>query len=185
MHLPILYKGYTILSAYAIRITRDARLTMRDRPADVLASMEESLRERGLGAAVRLQHDEALPVDILATLRGELELNAEDLYTGEGFPAFSDLLQLHAAVDAPRLKDRPSAPHPVPAFERAADVWSAMRAGDILVHHPYHRFDAVTRFVHDAAVDPHVLAIKMTLYRVSPASPIAHGSALMISLHAR
>src|SRR5678815_2411536 len=147
---------------------------MRERPADVLASMEESLRERGLGTAVRLQHDEALPADILATLLGELELDAEDLYAGAGFTAFSDLLQLHAAVDAPRLKDRPSLPHPVPAFERAADVWSAMRAGDILVHHPYHRFDAVTRFVHEAAVDPQVLAIKMTLYRVSPASPIAH-----------
>jgi hypothetical protein len=65
-------------------------------------------------------------------------------------------------------------PHPVPAFERAADVWSAMRAGDILVHHPYHSFDAVTGFVHEAAADPQVLAIKMTLYRVSPASPIAH-----------
>ena len=174
MHLPILYKGYTIISAHAIRITRDARLTMRDRPADVLASMEESLRERGLGTAVRLQHDEALPSDILTTLLGELELDAEDLYAGKGFTAFSDLLQLHAAVDAPRLKDRPSLPHPVPAFERAADVWSAMRAGDILVHHPYHSFDAVTRFVHEAAVDPQVLAIKMTLYRVSPASPIAH-----------
>jgi polyphosphate kinase len=174
MHLPTLYKGYAILSAHAIRITRDARLTMREGPADVLASMEESLRERGLGTAVRLQHDEDLPSDILATLLGELKLDVEDLYAGEGFTAFSDLLQLHSAVDAPRLKDRPSLPHPVPAFERAADVWSAMRAGDILVHHPYHTFDAVTRFVREAAVDPQVLAIKMTLYRVSPASPIAH-----------
>jgi polyphosphate kinase len=174
MHLPILYKGYAILSAHAIRITRDARLTMRERPADVLASMEESLRERGLGTAVRLQHDEDLPSHILATLLGELELDAEDLYAGKGFTAFSDLLQLHTAVDAPRLKDQPSLPHPVPAFERAADVWSAIRAGDILVHHPYHTFDAVTRFVREAAVDPQVLAIKMTLYRVSPASPIAH-----------
>src|SRR5204862_1136644 len=136
LHLPSLYKGYEILSAHAIRITRDARLTMRERPEDVLASMEESLRERGLATAVRLQHDADLPVDILARLLHELTLDHEDLYEGEGFTAFSDLLQLHAAVDAPRLKDRPSPPHRVPAFENAPDVWSALRRGDVLVHHP-------------------------------------------------
>ena len=174
LHLPSLYKGYEMVSGHAVRITRDARLTMRGRADDVLASMEESLRERGLGTAVRLQHDAELPVDILATLLDELNLDPEDRYEGEGFTAFSDLLQLHAAVDAPRLKDRPSPPHRVPAFENAPDVWTAVRAGDILVHHPYHAFDAVTRFVHEAAVDPRVLAIKMTLYRVSSASPIAH-----------
>ena len=174
LHLPSLYKGYAILSAHAIRITRDARLTMRERPEDMLASMEASLRERGLGRAVRLQHDADMPVDILRTLRDELELGREDLYEGEGSTASSDLLQLHAAVDAPRLKDQSLRPHRVPAFENAPDVWSAVRARDILVHHPYHAFDAVTRFVQEAAVDPEVLAIKMTLYRVSPASPIAH-----------
>jgi len=174
LHLPSLYKGYEILSAHAIRITRDARLTMRERPEDVLASMEESLRGRGLATAVRLQHDADLPVDILATLLDELALDPQDLYEGEGFTAYADFLQLHAAVDAPRLKDRPSPPHRVPAFENAPDVWSAVRAGDILVHHPYHAFETVTRFVQEAAVDPRVLAIKMTLYRVSPASPIAH-----------
>src|SRR5258705_7713322 len=64
-------------------------------------------------------------------------------------------------------------PRPVPGFDGSSDVWSAIRAGDVLAHHPYHSFDAVTRFVSEAAVDPRVLAIKMTLYRVSPTSPIA------------
>jgi polyphosphate kinase len=123
-----------------------------------------------MGTAVRLQYDGDLPPEILATIVRELELEAGDLYEARGFIAFADLLQLYAAVDLPRLKDRPLAPHPVAAFEAAPDMWSAIRAGDVLVHHPYHAFDAVTRFVHDAAVDPKVLAIKMTLYRVSPSS---------------
>ena len=174
LHLPSLYNGYDILSSYAIRVTRDSDLQPHGRPEDLLTSIEESLRERRLGAAVRLQYDADLPVDILRTLLDELELSPEDLYEGEGFTAFSDLFQLYAAVDMPRLKDRPLPPHPVPAFERAPDIWSAIRAGDMLVHHPYQTFDAVTRFVREASVDPKVLAIKMTFYRVSPASPIAH-----------
>ena len=173
LHLPSVYNGYEILSSYAIRVTRDADLPPPGRPEDLLASIEESLRERRLGAAVRLQHDGDLPPDILATLLDELELQLEDLYEGEGFAAFSDLFQLYAAVDVPRLKDRPRPPHPVPAFESASDIWSAIRAQDVLVHHPYHTFDAVIRFVREAAVDPKVLAIKITFYRVSPASPIA------------
>jgi len=174
LHLPSLYNGYDILSSYAIRVTRDADLQPHGRTEDLLTSIEESLRERRLGAAVRLQYDADLPVDILRTLLDELELSPEDLYEGEGFTAFSDLFQFYAAVDLPRLKDRPLPPHPVPAFERAPDIWSAIRAGDVLVHHPYQTFDAVTRFVREASVDPKVLAIKMTFYRVSPASPIAH-----------
>jgi polyphosphate kinase len=172
--LPSLYTGYDILSTHAIRVTRDAEVSMRGRPVDLLASVEESLRERRLGNAVRLQYDADLPLEILAMLMEELELQPEDLYDSEGFTAFSDLLQLYAALDVPRLKDRPQPAHPVPAFESAPDLWSAIRGRDVLVHHPYQTFDAVTRFVREAAVDPKVLAIKMTLYRVSPASPIAH-----------
>jgi polyphosphate kinase len=173
-HLPSIYNGYDVLSSHTIRVTRDADLHARGGPEDLLASIEEGVRERRLGTAVRLQYDADLPSDILATLLDELELSSEDLCEGEGFTAFSDLFQLYAALDLPRLKDRPLPPQPVPAFESAFDIWTAIRAGDILVHHPYHAFDAVTRFVREAAVDPKVLAIKMTLYRVSPASPIAH-----------
>ena len=172
--LPTLYTGYDILSTHAIRVTRDADIQMRGRPVDLLTSVEESLRDRRLGTAVRLQYDADLPSEILSTLMEELELQPEDLYESEGFTAFSDLLQLYGALDVPRLRDRPQPAHPVPAFESAPDIWSAIRARDVLVHHPYQTFDAVTRFVRDAAVDPKVLAIKMTLYRVSPASPIAH-----------
>src|SRR4029434_2296929 len=136
--------------------------------------MEESFLDRRMGTAVRLQYDVDLPAEILATIVDELELDPTDLYEARGFIAFADLFQLYAAVDLPRLKDRPLTPQPVAAFEAAPDLWTAIRAGDVLVHHPYHAFDAVTRFVRDAAVDPKVLAIKMTLYRWSPSSPIAH-----------
>jgi polyphosphate kinase len=173
LHLPDIYNGYDILSSHAIRVTRDADLPPPGRREDLLASIEESLRERRLGAAVRLQHDGDVPTDILAMLLDELELQPEDVYEGEGFAAFSDLFQLYTAVDVPRLKERPRPPHPVAAFEGASDIWSVLRARDVLVHHPYHTFDAVVRFVRDAAVDPKVLAIKMTFYRVSPTSPIA------------
>ena len=196
LQLPTLYTGYEIVSCHAIRVTRDAEIALpRKTAADLLTSVEAGVRERRMGDAVRLQYDADLPAPLLAMLVDELELGPDDLYAGTGFTAFSDLFQLYAAVDLPRLKDHPLPPRPVPAFEGAADIWSAIRAGDVLAHHPYHSFDAVTRFVSDAAEDPRVLAIKMTLYRVSPTSPIAQALtraaengkevAVMVELQAR
>ncbi len=173
-YLPRLYQGFDILSCHAIRVTRDADfLVARRREETLLMTIEKGVRERRMGDAVRLQYDPDLPVATVAQLVEELELTGEDLYPGKGFTAFTDLFQLYAAVNLPRLKDRPQTPLPVPAFERAADLWSTIRNGDVMVLHPYQSFDAVTRFVEEAAVDPKVLAIKMTLYRVSPTSPIA------------
>jgi polyphosphate kinase len=178
LYLPRLYEGYEIVSSHAIRVTRDAEVEIpRGRTQDLMTAIEEGLRERRMGDAVRLQYDPDLPAEILTTLVSELELTPADLFEEQGFAAFADLFQLYYAVDRPRLKDRQLVPHPVPAFDRAPDVWSAIRQGDILVHHPYHTFDVVTRFVQEAASDPAVLAIKMTLYRVSPTSPIAHALA--------
>lgn len=178
LHLTRLYHGYEILSCHAVRITRDAEMSLDmdtplDRNSDLLTIIEQGVRERRMGMAVRLQYDPDLPANVLAMLVDELALTPADLYTGEGFTAFADLFQLYSAVDLPKLKDRPLIPLLVPAFENAADVWSAIRGGDILVHHPYQTFRAVTHFVEAAAEDPKVLAIKMTLYRVSPTSPIA------------
>src|SRR5712691_2041728 len=174
LHLPRLYYGYEVLSCHAVRVTRDAEMQVPlGRSQDLLVSIEQGVRERRMGMAVRLQYDPNLPAEVLAKLVDELELQPEDLYAGEGFTAFADLFQLYSAVDLPRLKDRPLFPVPVPAFENTPDVWSAIRGGDILVHHPYHSFKVVTRFVEEAADDPKVLAIKMTLYRMSPTSPIA------------
>jgi polyphosphate kinase len=161
-------------SCHAIRVTRDSELLLeRGRAEDLLTSIEASVRERRMGDAVRLQYDADLPDAILRTLVDELELEPQDLYAGAGFTAFSDLFGLYSAVNLPHLKDRPLPPHPLPAFETAPDIWAAIRGGDILAHHPYHSFDAITRFVSEAAEDPKVLAVKMTLYRVSPSSPIA------------
>jgi polyphosphate kinase len=174
LHLPRLYHGYEILSSHAIRVTRDAELVLpRGRAEDLLTSIEESLQDRLMGSAVRLQYDMDLPAPVLSTLLEELELQPEDLYEGQGFTTFSDLSQLYGVLDIPRLKDRPQPSQPVRALEAGPDMWSVLRKGDILVHHPYQSFDAVTKFVREAAADPKVLAIKMTLYRVSPTSPIA------------
>jgi polyphosphate kinase len=173
-YLPRLYHGFEILSCHAIRVTRDADfLIPRRRDEDLLGAIEQGVRERRMGDAVRLQYDTDLPAEIVAKLVEELELGVEDLYGATGFTAFTDLIQLYSSIGAGRLKDRPQPPVSLASFDRAPDMWTAIRTADVLAFHPYQSFDAVTRFVEEAAKDPKVLAIKMTLYRVSPTSPIA------------
>src|SRR5688572_15529547 len=173
-YLPRLYQGFEILSTHAVRVTRDAEFGLvRRRNEDLLMTIEQGVRERRMGDAVRLQYDPDLPRELLNQLVEELELSSADLYPGKGFTAFTDLFQLYQSVNLPRLRDRVQVPLSFPCFERGHDVWNAIRNGDVLTFHPYHSFDAVTHFVEEAAKDPKVLAIKMTLYRVSPTSPIA------------
>ena len=107
LHLPRLYQGYEILSSHALRVTRDADLRPgATRPDDLLTSIEQSVRKRRMGSAVRLQYESELPAAVLATLVDELELTEDDLYEAQGFIAFADLFQLYAAVDVPHLKDK-------------------------------------------------------------------------------
>ena len=177
-YLPRLYHGFEILSAHAIRVTRDAEFGLvRRRDEDLLMTIEQGIRERRMGDAVRLQYDPDLSKELLNQLVEELELSGEDLYPGKGLTAFTDLFQLYGALPIPRLKDRVQIPLKVPSFERGPDIWNTIRNGDLMLFHPYQSFDAVTHFVDEAAKDPKVLAIKMTLYRVSPNSPIAQALA--------
>jgi len=177
-YLPRLYQGFEILSTHAIRVTRDAEFGLvRRRHEDLLMSIEQGVRERRMGDAVRLQYDPDLPKELLIQLVEELELSDADLYPGEGFTAFTDLLELYQSVNVPRLKDPVQVPIALSCFDRGHDIWNAIRNGDVMAFHPYHSFDAVARFVDQAAKDPRVLAIKMTLYRISSNSPIAQALA--------
>jgi polyphosphate kinase len=173
LYLQRIYHGYTINSCHAIRVTRDADLPVPvGRDEDLLTEIEESLRDRRMGSAVRLQYDADLPPRSSRRSWTRSSSSPRISTKREGFIAFADLFQLYSAVDLPRLKDRRWR-RSRSGFETAPDLWSAIRGGDVLVHHPVPLVRRVTRFVHDAAVDPKVLAIKMTLYRVSAASPIA------------
>ncbi len=176
MHLDRLFTGFRVMSCRAIRVTRDAELDFElqeEGAEDLLSTIEEAVRNRRMGAAIRLQYERGLAQSQLDLLVSELELDPSDLYPVDGMTALTDLAQLVAQIDLPRLKDPPFVPQPVQEFERARDPFAAIRKGDILVHHPYQDFEYVHRFIQAAAEDPDVLAIKMTLYRVSGDSPIA------------
>ncbi len=170
-----IYSGYRVKSSHAIRVTRDSDIPLdEDESESLLKTIEESLRDRRRGAVVRLQYERGLSPELLQLLARELDLAPEDLYPTEGMAAFSDLMQLYAQADLPHLRDTPLAPLPVPQLEGAGSIFEAIARHDVLLSHPYQSFDdSVVRFVREAAADPKVLAIKMTLYRMSPGSPIA------------
>jgi polyphosphate kinase len=172
-HAHELFPGCELLSCNALRVTRDSDIVIEQENAgDLLKRIEEGIRERRKGAAVRLQYDADTPAHIMKLMKDALELAEIDLYPILGHIAFSDLLQIYGDVDLPALKDKPFTPQPVPAFEHEDSLFAAIRRGDVLLHHPYQSFDYVVDFLNEAAHDPHVLAIKMTLYRVGGASPI-------------
>ncbi|MBI4911808.1 MAG: polyphosphate kinase 1 [Acidobacteria bacterium] len=175
LHLGRLFDGYAIQNCHAIRVTRDSDLPVEEDPGeDLMKTVEENLRDRRRGAAVRLQYERGLDPELLDLLIQELELSPEDLYPTEGFTVFSDLMQLYGQLDLPHLKDPPMPPLPVPQLERGVRIFDAIAKSDILLHHPFQSFDdSMVRFVREAADDPRVLAIKMTLYRMSAQSPVA------------
>lgn len=176
-HLGALFPDMTIGAHYAFRVTRNADLTLEEDEADdLLAAVELELRRRRFGRSVRLELEEGASAEIRELLLGELDLAAIDLYTTK---APLDLAGLFAVADLDRPDLRveawaPMTPWPLAhAGNEPADLFSALRERDVLVHHPYDSFTtSVEAFIAQAAADPDVLAIKQTLYRTSGDSPI-------------
>ncbi len=174
-----LFPGMDILERTPFRVIRNADLAFEEEDADdLLAAVELELRRRRFGRAVHLEIDQSVSPETLELLRDELDLAAEDVSFHRGPLDLAGLFAVHA-LDRPDLKDEPwpgvTQARLADAADENRDLFSVIRAGDVMVHHPYDSFSSsVEEFVQQAASDPSVLSIKMTLYRTSGDSPIVH-----------
>jgi polyphosphate kinase len=171
-NLDLLFPGIEILAAHPFRVTRDADPEIReDEAADLLSAIEESVRERQFGSAIRLEIDSSMPDDVRDLLQKNMELDPYQIYVVDGPIGLGDLMQL-MKVERPDLKDKPFIPAVPPVLQGDEDMFSVIARRNVLVYHPYDSFDPVVRFIREAAQDPKVVAIKMTLYRVGTNSPV-------------
>src|SRR4051795_1709093 len=177
-HLKRLFPGMEVLEVHTFRVTRNEDLEVEEDDAEnLLAALEKELLRRRFGPPVRLEVEETIDEHVLELLISELGINDAEVFR---LPGPLDLRGLHdiADLDRPDLKYLPflAATHPSLAPVESAspvDVFKAVSRNDVLLHHPYDSFStSVQRFLEQAAADPHVLAIKQTLYRTSGDSPI-------------
>jgi polyphosphate kinase len=177
-HLGKLFPGMTVVDAHPFRVTRDADIELaEDEADDLMVAVEQELRRRRFGAVVRLEVAASMPDHVVRLLQRELEVDDDALVTVEGPLNLGDLMELAGAIDRPELADSPwvgtTQPRLQGAEGGAVNVFTTLREGDLLVHHPYDAFStSVQRLIEQAADDPDVLAIKQTLYRTDGDSPI-------------
>lgn len=170
------FPGEDIVATVPFRITRNADMSVREEDgADLLAEMEDVLDERKDSFCVRLELSDQITTPLQSFLKSLLRISDSDVYVVPGPTGFSDFMRLadlngFADYRYPRWMPRNS-----PRIEPGASIFNLIRAGDILLVHPYEKFDPVVRLVNEAADDPDVLAIKQTLYRTSRNSPIVEG----------
>ncbi|WP_209970339.1 RNA degradosome polyphosphate kinase [Paenibacillus eucommiae] len=172
-HIQSLFSGYTPIAVHAFRLTRNADLTLNEEGAeDLLEEIEKELHRRRWGVPVRLEVQDGMHPYALMLLQDEFEI-LDDVFVIDGpldltyFMKMAGSLQGFEHLRYPKIE-----PKYAREFESTTDYFTLLEKRDVLVHHPYESFDAVTDFVIHSADDPQVLAIKMTLYRVSGKSPI-------------
>lgn len=168
-----LFLNYNIVSAHPFRIMRNADFTLDEEEAeDLLEEIQKQLKKRQWGEVIRLEVEEKVDKRLLKILKRELSVGNDDIYEINGPLDLTFLMKMYGMNGFDELKTPSYTPQPVPAFMNDDDIFTNIRKGDILLHHPYQTFEPVVEFVRQAAKDPDVLAIKQTLYRVSGHSPI-------------
>lgn len=172
-NMPALFLNYDITVSHPFRIMRNADLTIDEEEAvDLLEEIQKQLKKRQWGEAIRLEIEANVDKRLLKILKKELSINSQDIFHISGPLDLTFLMKMYGLSGFDRLKIQGYTPQPVPELMNEEDIFTNIRKGDILLHHPYQSFDPVVKFVRSAARDPEVLAIKQTLYRVSGNSPI-------------
>ncbi|WP_289140937.1 RNA degradosome polyphosphate kinase [uncultured Brevibacillus sp.] len=175
LYMDTLFRGYNILEASPFRITRNADMTIdEDETEDLLEAIEQELKKRKMGEPSRLAVAASMSDFLKETLQDWLELSAFEIFRLNGPLDPSFYFRFHALAGYDHLRFEPlTSQHPLDLLDEE-DIFAAIQKKDILLHHPYESFDPIIQFVQEAAVDPNVLAIKQTLYRVSGDSPIVN-----------
>ncbi len=171
-NLNTLFPGMKLSEPWLFRVTRDADFEIREDEAnDLLDSIQQELRKRRFGQAVRLEVQAGMPEGIREALIDGIGVDASEVFPVKGPMAVARLNQI-LSVDLPDLKYPPYVPRRHAGLPRGNELFTHIRQKDVLLHHPYETFAPVVEFVRQAARDPHVVAIKQTLYRTSGDSPV-------------
>ena len=168
-----LFLNYHVVCAYPYRIMRNADLTIdEDEAEDLLQEIQKQLKKRQWGEVIRLEVEDKVDKRLLGILKEDLHIAQEDIFKINGPLDLTFLMKMYGIEGEDELRYPPYQPQRVPKIVPGEDIFESIRKGDILLHHPYQTFDPVVDFIRQASVDPDVLAIKQTLYRVSGNSPI-------------